>query len=336
MRRYLPLFLAAFFLVFGCSKKASYREAASYFAPADGYTRWEGTGYNPEGLDARTPGLGYDDAAYLEKPLFKDMSNLYGKAADENTVAAASGTNAGTPEYITENPERKIVRRANIRLRVDNLESAETSLNGLMEKCGAYAASAAADEDSRRYLVRVPSAAYRDFLAGAAGMGKVISRSETADDVTLRYYDLEGRLDTSKELLKTFQSYLGKAKNIDEILSVERRIAELQSEIDRTGKDLRGLSNDVDYSAVDLVMYGPAAASTSYPSLLDNVKGLFRSFSEFLSALLVILIGIVVYGVPIALLLVFFFWLLFGKVGLLKKLWRLAAGGKKANNSPHE
>jgi hypothetical protein len=36
----------------------------------------------------------------------------------------------------------------------------------------------------------------------------------------------------------------------------------------------------------------------------------------------------VIYGVPILLILVFLFWLLFGKVGLLKKLFRLAAGRK--------
>jgi hypothetical protein len=173
---------------------------------------------------------------------------------------------------------------------------------------------------------------YGEFLAGTAGMGKVINRSESAEDVTLRYYDLEGRLNTNKELLKTFQAYLGKAKNIEEIMSVERRIAELQSEIDRTGKDLRGLANEVDYSTVELVILGPAATSISYryPNLPDRIKGLFRSFGYFLSTLLIIIIGIVIFGIPIALLLVFFFWLLFGKVGLLKKLWRLAAGKKKA------
>jgi len=306
MQKYFLLFLAVFFLAFGCSKKSA-PQSSGYEIGATEFSR----------SVARSPGLAYDDSV-------------------ENTGAAASGSNAGAPEYIAENVERKIVRRADIRVRVDNLETAEISLNDLMEKYGAYAASTSADENSRRYTIRVPSTVYKDFLAGTAGMGKVINRSENAEDVTLRYYDLEGRLGTSKELLKTFQSYLGKAKNIEEILSVERRIAELQSEIDRTGKDLRGLANDVDYSIVQLYMFASAAASTAYPTLLDNIKGLFRGFGEFLSVMAVILIGIVVYGVPIALLLLFFFWLLFGKIGLLKKLWRLAAGRQKAGEEKSE
>jgi len=304
MRKYFLLFLAVLFLVFGCSKKRAPRLYEAELVNA----------YGHEGFEGRTPGLAYDDSVAVESPL---------------RAAAASGSNANEPEYIAENTERKIVRRADIRVRVENLESAEISINELMEKYGAYAASTSADENSRRYTIRVPSAVYKDFLAGTAGMGKVINRTESAEDVTLRYYDLEGRLGTSKELLKTFQSYLGKAKNIEEILSVEERIAELQGEIDGTGRDLRRLANDVDYSIVQLYMFVPAAASTTYPTLLDNVKGLFRGFGEFLSVLAVILIGIVVYGIPIVLLLAFFFWLLFGKIGLLKKLWQLAADKKK-------
>jgi len=307
MKKYFLVFLPVFFLVFGCSKKATeYERGVSYYSSPE-----------PE-----------------SKQLFSETeyTTLYGRAFDENTgsATAASGGNANAPGYIAENVERKIVRRANIRVRVENLETAEIAINGLMEKYGAYAASTTADENSRRYTIRVPSVVYRDFLAGTSGMGKVIYRSESAEDVTLRYNDLEGRLATSKELLKTFQSYLGKAKNIDEILSVERRIAELQSEIDRAGKDLRGLANDVDYSTVELSIIGPTASSISYryPTLPDRVKELFGGFGNFLSVLAVILIGIVVYGIPIALLVLFFIWLLFGKMGLLKKLWRLVVNKK--------
>jgi hypothetical protein len=280
---------------------------------------WEGTGYNPEapaGIEGQTP------------QAFRDMSNLYGRTS----VAAGSKDGAGKPAAFTaENAGRKIVKRANIRIRVENPETAEISINDLMTQYGAYATAAAIyeNENSRQYTIRVPSAAYNDFLAGMSGMGKVLSRSENDEDVTVRYYDLEGHLETKKELLKTFQSYLGKAKNIEEILSVERRIAELQSEIDRTGIDLRGLANDVDYSTVHLDIMGPAASiSYKYPTLPDRIKELFGSFGNFLSSLAVILIGIVIFGIPILLLLVFFFWILFGKVGLLKKLWRMAADRK--------
>jgi len=37
----------------------------------------------------------------------------------------------------------------------------------------------------------------------------------------------------------------------------------------------------------------------------------------------VVLIGIVIYGIPVVLILGLLYFLLFGKIGLAKKLWRL-------------
>jgi hypothetical protein len=59
------------------------------------------------------------------------------------------------------------------------------------------------------------AASFDPFFAKLAGMGKVLQRTESAEDVMIRFYDLEGRLATKRELLKTFQSYLGKTKDCE-------------------------------------------------------------------------------------------------------------------------
>jgi hypothetical protein len=225
--------------------------------------------------------------------------------------------------------ERKLVRQANVRIRVQDPAEAEAAVTAAMAKHGAYAASAAINDNSRHFTIRVPSVSYDALLADIGGLGRVLSRSENAEDVTVRYYDLEGRLATKRELLKTFQSYLGKAKTIEEILSVEERIAELEDEIDGTGRELRALGNLVDYATVELEVYGPVTAS-SYrdPSLGERLFELLDSFGDFASILALILVGIVIFGVPVVLILTVLFWVLFGRIGLLKKLWRTAAGKK--------
>jgi hypothetical protein len=227
---------------------------------------------------------------------------------------------------------RKLVKRANLRIRVEDLARADASLNALMEQHGAYASSTESDENSRNFVIRVPHGEYDTFLAAMNGLGRVLRRSESAEDVTLRYYDLEGRLSTRQELLKTYQSYLGKAKNIEEILSVEARLAELQNEIDGTGKELRRLANRVDFATIEIDILGPVS-STPYQgeTLGEKIRELFGGFGEFVSTVLVVLIGIVIYGIPVTLLLVLFFWIFFGRIGLLKKLWRAAAGKSRKN-----
>ncbi|MDR3335978.1 MAG: hypothetical protein LBT16_02130 [Treponema sp.] len=83
-------------------------------------------------------------------------------------------------------------------------------------------------------------------------------------------------------------------------------------------------------------VYGPLSNTASYnPGIGERIVDLFKSFGDFLSTGLVVLAGIVIYGIPVLFVLLVMFWLFFGKIGLLKKIWRLAAGKKKdtpANN----
>ena len=224
---------------------------------------------------------------------------------------------------------RKLVKRAELRLRVEDPEATEKPLTALMEKYGAWSASTGIYDNSRSYSIRVPSSSYDSMLIELNGLGKMLRRTENAEDVTLRYYDLESRLETRRELLKTYQGYLEKAKNIDEIMTVESRIADLQQEIDYTGTMFRNLANLVDYSTINLEISGPlSATSYSEPSLGEKLNELFSSFGDVASTVLVVLTGIIIYGIPGILILILLFWILFGRIGLLKKLWRLVKGKK--------
>jgi len=226
--------------------------------------------------------------------------------------------------------ERKLIKRAYISIRAENLAAADAFVAEILQKYDAYAASTEVEENSRSYSLRVPAPHYETFLAEMNGIGRLLRRSESSEDVTLRYYDLEGRLATKRELLKTFQSYLGKARNIEEILSVEARIMELQNDIEGTGMQLRNLANRVDYATIDLTLLGPLSSAPRQSATLgERVKKMFGNFGAFLASAAVGIVGVVIYGIPILLLVVFFVWILFGRVGLIKKLWRLAMAKKQ-------
>jgi hypothetical protein len=248
--------------------------------------------------------------------VYRDMSNLYEDERDGGSDAS-NAPNA----YST---ERKLVKSAYITIRVESLESTDDSVSDLMKRYNAYAASTNIEENSRHYSLRVPAQNYDTFLGEMGGMGRIIRRNENTEDVTLRYYDLESRLATKRELLVTYQSYLGKAKNIEEILSVEARIADLQSDIDRTGTQFRNLANTVDYATIELSLVGPVTITPYQTTTFgERIKRLFSGFGSFLSIVGIIITGVVIYGIPALLILAFLVWVLFGRVGLLKKLWRL-------------
>jgi len=291
----LTLTVALLFAM-GCSKKSSVIEKENY---------------------AFVQGRAYDDGNAVPRAAKATADLAY------EEVGAAGDSDSLSVNY--PDAERKLIKRANISVRVENLDTAEDSVNALLKKYVGYAASSNIQENSRYYSLRVPANYYDIFLAETGGMGRLINRYENTEDVTLRYYDLEGRLATKKELLKTFQAYLGKAKTIEEILSVEARISDLQYEIEGTGIQFRNLANNIDYATIDLNLFGPVTSSMQNQNLTfsERVKQLFGSFGDFLSTVAMILLGIVIYGIPIILLLGLLFLIFFGKIGLAKKLWRL-------------
>jgi len=288
----LSLFFASLFLVCACSK--GYKAAS-----ASSYGRQEAMFFATDNA-----ALEYDEAIKMEAG-----------------GSAYSDGNLAQPEIAGQS--RKLTKSAYISLRVDDPAATEKPLSELMNKFGAWAASTTIYENSRNYSIRVPSDSYDAMLAELAGLGRVTSRTENTEDVTLRYYDLEGRLAVKRELLSTYQGYLGKARNIDEIMTVESRIADLQQEIDWTGTQLRNLANLVDYSTVNVNIAGPTGASYSAPTLAERFGDLFGSFGDVFSTALVVITGIVMYGVPALIIIVLLFWVLFGRIGLIKKLWRL-------------
>ena len=298
MKKIIIITLIAAALAFGCSKAAS--------SVNDGYAETTSSSQNIR--YGRTMAYSYEEAAEMR-----------------DTIRAAPSVSEGgsdSDSAILSNQERKLVHRTYIRIRVENLDKADVIITDLLNKYDAYSASTEVTENSRNYSLRVPASQYKDFLKDMNGIGRLIRRSDSTEDVTLHYYDLEGRLEMKKELLKTFQSYLTRARNIEEILSVEARIAELQNDIEGTGVQLRYLANRVDYATIDLNLLGPVSASKPQTATLsERITGLFGNFGYFLSTMLVIIIGIVVFGIPLIILFTILFWLLFGKIGLLRKLW---------------
>ena len=256
------------------------------------------------------------------------LSLADGFAAPEAAAFAAAFAEAfhETETAVAVPEQRMLVRRAELRLRVENLEQTGESVAALMLRHGAYPSFADITETSRRYIIRVPSDLVEPFLAELGGLGRVLNRIESAEDVSLRFFDMEGRLATQRKLLATFQSYLERATNIQEILSVEAHIADLQRQLDGTGRELRNLANLVEYSTVTLSLVGPAATQAGGGLTLSERFGrLFSGFGSFLSTAAVVAVGLVLYGVPVLAAVVLLYWLLLGRIGLLRKLFRAAS-----------
>ncbi len=275
---------------------------------------WSGNGYNPQGA------VGLEE----EVPeVYSDMSNVIG-----NKESAEAGS-----QLQSEVIERKLIRSGNIYLQVSSLEDSAAALEAWVSKYNGYVSSSNQYSNSNNFTVRIPADKFDEAMNSISGIGKVKSRSVQAEDVTDRYYDLKTRLETKKLLREKYNQYLKKAENIKDLMEIERNLNNVISEIESMEGRLKLLTNQIDYSTISIYMETATPAfSPSYSINKIDFKRIGYNIVNFVIGLFKVLIYIIVYGIPILALLFLFYWICFGKIGLIRKIFkRLSKKSTKEN-----
>jgi hypothetical protein len=113
-------------------------------------------------------------------------------------------------------------------------------------RMGGYVAS----HDNATVQVRVPSLLFRDALKEIEKLGLVVNRSVNAQDVSEEFHDLEIRLKSLKATRDRLEQFLTRAKDIQEVLSVERELSRVNTEIDRIEGRMRYLAARAAFSTI--------------------------------------------------------------------------------------
>ncbi len=100
--------------------------------------------------------------------------------------------------------------------------------------------------------LRVPSRRFRKLMRGLEGLGQVRTRSVQTVDVSEEFHDLKVRLENLLATRTRIQKLLGQAKDLAEIMVVEKELERLSVEIDRIEGRLRFLSSQAAFSTVTL------------------------------------------------------------------------------------
>lgn len=158
------------------------------------------------------------------------------------------------------------------------------------------------------YTVRVPSERYDDFVSRVGELGTVTDINEYIDDVTLEYVDVEARLAALKAERDSFMALLDRAETIEDILSIQSYLTDVNYQIESYTSRLNTLKNLVTYSTVNLTVYEVERVTPAEPknvwqriasNLEDNLYSIGVSFTNFFVAVVSSLPYILVYAVII-------------------------------------
>lgn len=111
--------------------------------------------------------------------------------------------------------------------------------------------------NNRRYMqlkIRVPQNGLSDFMSEIEGFGHVLSKQESAEDVTLKYVDIESHKKALSLEQERLLDMLGKAENVEDMIKLEERLSEVRYNLERYESQMRVLENQISYSTVNLVL----------------------------------------------------------------------------------
>ncbi|MCD8097347.1 MAG: DUF4349 domain-containing protein [Lachnospiraceae bacterium] len=173
---------------------------------------------------------------------------------EENDAGVSSGSGI---ESATDT-SRKLIKTVNLSLQTTEFDSVLESISAWTTELGGYIESSSVSGNSyyyestryAYYTIRIPSDRLDEFVDIVGDLGNVTYKSESVEDVTLEYTDVESRktaLETEQERLLEL---LEEAENMEDLLAIESKLSEVRYELESYGSQLRVLDNQVDYSTV--------------------------------------------------------------------------------------
>jgi len=215
-------------------------------------------------LSAPPPSRGYGSGG-IGKAQAGDTARERQKAQSQQTDEALVGTMPSGP---------MIARRASLTLVTKDFDFSRGQLDGIQHRRGGYAADLqvevpAGEGRTLTASLRVPADQLDATLAEVKKLGRVEHESQSGEEVTAQYVDLNARLsnarNTEQRLVEVLNQRTGK---MADVLAVENEIARVRGEIEQMEAERKGLERRVAYAElrIELKEEYKAALEVAPPS----------------------------------------------------------------------
>jgi hypothetical protein len=206
-----------------------------------------------------------------------------------------------------------IIKNASVRFQVENFKDATQKIKELVKESDGYIASS--NENNSGYsmegntIIRVEAKNFEALIEKLLTISIYLNYNNIrAEDVTEEFVDLQARLKNKRELEKRYIEFLKEAKKVEDMLSIEREINNIRTEIEAKEGRLKYLMNRAHYSTIELNYYQTFEVIKNQPDrsfftrLAESVVNGWEGFLDFLVALssawvFILLIILIVLGI---------------------------------------
>ena len=265
--------------------------------------------------------MAYEGAAadydYAAEEAYETADNAY----KEETVGAEGGAandvsqkseEAGTDES-GNLAEQKLIYTADITIQTQKFQDTFDAVKEAISKVGGFVESESTTDSAwnwyysdyrkssgtlKSYItVRVPSAKYREFLGLLEGTdGKITSRSEYVQNITKRYNDQSILIESLEKQESRLMEMMDKAETIEDMITIESRLSDVQTQLNQARNTLAGYDTDVNYSTInvaieEVLQYSSQNVQQTFIERLGNTfTRSWRDFGEFLQDLILAIV----------------------------------------------
>lgn len=213
-----------------------------------------------------------------------------------NSLKSGSDKQPDAPQRI--DWDKKIVKTGTLSIEVNNFGQYNNSIHQLVRKWGAYIASE--QENSSEYkienslTIKIPVEYFDEAVQQlSADSGKLLVKQISAQDVTAEYSDTKARMETKRRIRLRYLDMLQQAKNMEEILQIEREINGVQEQVEAAGGRISYLGHVAAYSTIQLNFFQVLNATVTDPNKPGFVKRMglaMRNGSRWVGELLIMLV----------------------------------------------
>jgi hypothetical protein len=263
-------------------------------------------------------GMGGNDAA-------KDNGNYDTGGSDDGSsgngnVGDGQADEGSPPQSALVVQQRMLIRTGDLSLSVENFENTSRVLTEFARKRGGFVSDSSQRVHRRgnetwttgNIVFRVPKDNFSAFFERAKEAGEVQESNTGTEDVTGQLVDLKARLDNLRSQRDKLRALYENASDTEAVLAVQKRLSDVQSDIERLEAKQQSLEGQVAYSTVTVRMQEPQPNSEPKTSaekswyetgvvsaFLDSVDGVVVMLRAFVVGMAYLLPYLVVLGIPI-------------------------------------
>lgn len=202
---------------------------------------------------------------------------------DSTGLPAPSGSK-GEPAPTVTDWDKKIVKNAVLSGEVNEFKKFSGQLPALVKNFGGYISSENQSQSEAKIentmVIKVPVDQFENALSALSGsLVRISEKTISSDDVTMQLIDGKSRMEAKRQVRLRYLDLLRQARNMEEILTVQKEINGIQEEIESVAGRLNFLQHASSMSTIQFTYMQVLDAKAALPKEERFLDKLGSSFS---------------------------------------------------------